>query len=164
MLGPRVPHSRRIEKLKESNLLKTFHTPRIWHAGSQHRYPIHNMRNYLSIITNCGVKHRQRADSAQTTRQECAAYARKPLFSTAPNGRNRQLWPIITFSPYELMTSSLAFWILSCFWDPASHTWGGWKVFKRLDYFKVFIRLKYDTQKSVSYINHMRRVRGLLSI
>jgi len=29
MLGPRVPHSRRIETLKESSVLKTFHPPRV---------------------------------------------------------------------------------------------------------------------------------------
>jgi len=35
MSGPRVPYSRRMENLRESNFLKTFHLPQIWHAGSQ---------------------------------------------------------------------------------------------------------------------------------
>jgi len=51
MLGPRVSYSRRMETLKKSSLLKTFHPPRVWHAGSQHRYHINN----ISITTNRGV-------------------------------------------------------------------------------------------------------------
>jgi len=53
---------------------------------------------------------RRAADPTQTTRQECADCAgSKHLFSTAPNGQNRQLWPFITFPPYDIETSSLVF-------------------------------------------------------
>jgi len=37
-----------METLKKSSVLKTFHPPRVWHAGSQHRYHnIYNMPKYI---------------------------------------------------------------------------------------------------------------------